>query len=131
MRQNRRADSKPEVAVRSILHRRGRRFRKHLPIRTPHRLVRPDIVFPRHRLAVFIDGCFWHCCPAHGNQPDVNTNYWRPKLARNVERDRQVDRALAEEGWDVVRAWEHEDPHVVADRVEGLLIDPDLGCGEY
>jgi DNA mismatch endonuclease (patch repair protein) len=121
MRRNRRTDSGPEARVRSILHRRGYRFRKHSAIRTPERLIRPDIVFARARLAVFVDGCFWHCCPVHGNQPRANTAYWRPKLERNVARDRAVDRALANAGWTVIRAWEHEAPDRVADRVEAGL----------
>jgi len=121
MRRNRRTDSGPEAKARSVLHSRGHRFRKHAAIRTPQRLIRPDIVFSRARLAVFVDGCFWHCCPEHGNQPRANTAYWGPKLERNVARDREVDRALSDAGWTVVRAWEHEDPGQVADRVEAAL----------
>jgi DNA mismatch endonuclease (patch repair protein) len=82
------------------------------------RLVRPDIVFTRARLAIFVDGCFWHCCPQHGNVPRTNTDYWRPKLARNVTRDRVVSEALEAAGWRVLRAWEHEQTEHVADRVE-------------
>lgn len=116
MRRNR-TDSGPELRLRSVLHRDGYRFRTHLAIRTPERLVRPDIVFTRARLAVFVDGCFWHCCPIHGNQPKANTDYWRPKLERNVVRDRAVDQALTDAGWSVLRAWEHEDPEAAAKRV--------------
>ena len=121
MRRNRRTDSDPEARVRSELHRRGLRFRKQLPIRTPERVVRSDITFTRARLAVFIDGCFWHCCPIHGNQPKANTAYWGPKLARNVERDREVDLALTSAGWTVLRAWEHEPADEVAERIEEAL----------
>ena len=121
MRRNRRTDSAAEAAVRSALHRRGHRFRKQLPIRTAERVVRPDIVFARAGVAVFIDGCFWHCCPTHGSQPKANTAYWDPKLRRNVARDRAVDRALADAGWTVLRAWEHEDADAVAARVEEAL----------
>lgn len=121
MRRNRRTDSGPEARVRSELHRRGLRFRKQLPIRTLERVVRPDITFTRARLAVFIDGCFWHSCPIHGNQPKANTSYWGPKLARNIERDRQVDLALTGAGWTVLRAWEHEPADEVADRIEKAL----------
>jgi DNA mismatch endonuclease (patch repair protein) len=121
MRRNRRVDSGPEARVRSILHSRGRRFRKHAPIRTDERLIRPDIVFTRARVAVFVDGCFWHRCPVHGNEPRLNTAYWGPKLERNVARDRAVDAALAGAGWTVIRAWEHEQPETVADRVERAL----------
>lgn len=109
--------------MRSALHRRGLRFRKNLPVRASGRVVRPDIVFTRAGLAVFVDGCFWHACPMHATQPRVNSQYWRPKLARNVARDRAVDEALAEAGWHVLRAWEHEDPLAVADRVEVALAE--------
>ena len=118
MRRNPRRDTRPEVELRSELHRRGLRFRKDFPLRVPERVVRPDIAFPRARLAVFVDGCFWHACPIHGNQPRTNTDYWRPKLARNVARDRAVDAALDAAGWGVLRAWEHEPVTSVAARVE-------------
>jgi DNA mismatch endonuclease (patch repair protein) len=121
MRRNPRRDTRPEVALRSELHRRGLRFRKDLPLRAPGRVVRPDVAFTRARVAIFVDGCFWHVCPVHGNQPRVNTDYWRPKLARNVARDRAVDSALQAAGWRVLRAWEHEPPASVADRVEAML----------
>lgn len=129
MRRNRKTDSKPEKALRSILHRQGYRFRKNYPIRTPERLVRPDIVFPRARLAVFVDGCFWHCCPIHGNEPRANVPYWKPKLRRNVERDCAVNRALREAGWTVLRAWEHEDPYTVAARIAAELAEPNSSGG--
>jgi DNA mismatch endonuclease (patch repair protein) len=109
MRANRRSDTKPELALRSALHRQGYRFRK------DHRLdlgdgarVRPDIAFTARKVAVFVDGCFWHVCPEHGRDPAVNEWYWAPKLRRNVERDRAADAALAAAGWQVVRVWEHE-----------------------
>jgi DNA mismatch endonuclease (patch repair protein) len=123
MRRNLKTESAPERAVRSTLHRQGHRFRKNHPVRTADRLVKPDIVFTRARLAVFIDGCFWHCCPIHGNQPRANNEYWGPKLRRNVVRDRAVDRSLADEGWSVLRAWEHEDPDRVATRVGRALAE--------
>lgn len=104
----RRTDTKPEIRLRSALHRSGFRFRKDLQIRTSARRARPDIVFTARKLAIFVDGCFWHCCPEHGRQPSVNTGYWSPKLQRNVERDRLTDAALRADGWRVVRLWEHE-----------------------
>lgn len=110
MRRNPRRDTAPEIALRRALHSRGMRFRKDHPIRTTERLVRPDVVFTRARVAVFIDGCFWHCCPVHGNVPRANTEYWVPKLARNAARDRDVNAALVAAGWTVVRGWEHEQP---------------------
>jgi len=110
----RRADTKPEVELRSALHRSGYRFRKDFSIYTSARRVRPDIVFTAKKIAVFIDGCFWHCCPEHGRRPAVNSRYWSPKLERNVERDRLADAALHDDGWTVVRIWEHE---AIADAV--------------
>lgn len=121
MRGNRRVDTKPEVAVRSVLQRRGLRFRKDYPLRINGRLTRPDIVFTRNRLAVYIDGCFWHRCPDHGTQPRVNTAYWESKLRRNVERDREVDGALEASGWTVMRIWEHVEPSRAADEVMRVL----------
>lgn len=115
---NRRTGTKPEVAVRSLLHRHGVRFRKDHPIRAAGRLVRPDIALTRAKVAVFIDGCFWHACPDHGRQPKANPAYWAPKLAANVERDRRVTAALEAEGWTVLRFWEHEDRVDVAERIE-------------
>lgn len=121
MRRNLRRDTKPEIAVRSALHAQGLRFRKDLPLRLSTRVVRPDIVFTKARVALFVDGCFWHRCPQHGNQPQANSDYWGPKLDRNVARDRLVDQALAREGWLVIRAWEHEPADEVAGRVARAL----------
>jgi DNA mismatch endonuclease (patch repair protein) len=83
--------------------------------------VRPDIVFTARKVAVFVDGCFWHVCPEHGRQPTTNDWYWAPKLRRNVERDRLADQALHAAGWDVVRAWEHEPTEEAARRVDQVL----------
>lgn len=107
MRGNRRADTKPETALRSALHARGYRYRKDFRLDLPLRRVRPDIAFTSRRVAVFVDGCFWHACPEHGSAPKSNEWYWSPKLARNVERDRAADAALEHAGWTVVRLWEH------------------------
>src|SRR5687768_8666779 len=94
MRANRKSDTRPETRLRSALHARGLRFRKHLPIDAAGLRVRPDIVFPRVRLAVFVDGCFWHSCPIHGTNPRGNSSYWSPKLKSNVRRDALVDERL-------------------------------------
>ena len=83
--------------------------------------IRPDIVFTRVRVAVFVDGCFWHRCPEHGSSPKTNSGWWRQKLDTNVERDRATDTALAEAGWTVIRIWEHEDTCTAADRVEATV----------
>lgn len=117
----RRSDTKPEVALRSLLHRRGRRFRKDYRLDLPDARVRPDLVFTRSRVAVFVDGCFWHVCPTHGREPTHNEWYWTPKLRRNVERDRIADAALTKAGWRVVRVWEHVPVHEAASAVEEAL----------
>jgi DNA mismatch endonuclease, patch repair protein len=109
MRANRRTDTKPELALRRALHRQGYRFRKDYRLDLADgKRVRPDIAFTARRVAVFVDGCFWHACPEHGSKPAANVWYWEPKLRRNVERDRAADAALAAAGWNVVRVWEHE-----------------------
>jgi DNA mismatch endonuclease (patch repair protein) len=109
MRANRRTDTKPELALRRALHKLGYRYRKdyRLDLESGRR-VRPDIAFTARRVAVFMDGCFWHACPQHGRNPAVNDWYWTPKLRRNVERDRAADETLTAAGWQVVRIWEHE-----------------------
>lgn len=104
----RRTDTRPELALRSALHRAGLRFRKDLRIDLADIRVRPDIAFTRARVAVFIDGCFWHSCPEHGGVPRSNREFWTAKLAGNLERDRRQDSALAAAGWTVVRIWEHQ-----------------------
>jgi DNA mismatch endonuclease (patch repair protein) len=115
---NRRTGTKPEVRLRSALHRRGHRFRKDHLLRAGTVRVRPDVVFTRQRLVVFVDGCFWHGCPEHQHLPRSNRDYWVPKLAANVERDRRVDAALTEAGWAVLRLWEHVDVDTAVDLVE-------------
>lgn len=117
MRGNRRRDTRPERSVRSLLHARGLRFRVDYPVVAGDVRVRPDAAFPRLRIAIFVDGCFWHSCPIHGNQPDHNRAYWASKLLRNAERDRRVTTALYRDGWLVIRAWEHESPDAVVDRI--------------
>ncbi len=125
MQGNRRRDTRPEKRVRSALFALGLRFRVDHPIRVPAqgRPIRPDVVFPRAKLALFIDGCFWHGCPEHGTSPRRNSQYWNAKLQLNVERDRRYDAALREGGWTVVRVWEHDEPEVAAARVAALLAE--------
>jgi len=107
MQANRRRDTKPEVALRSALHRAGLRYRCDLRLQLPGGRVRPDIVFTRKKVAVFVDGCFWHSCPIHGSRPSVNQSYWSRKLARNIERDARDTILLQDAGWTVIRIWEH------------------------
>jgi DNA mismatch endonuclease (patch repair protein) len=120
MQSNRPRDTALEVSVRSALHREGLRFRKH---------VRPvlglactvDVVFPREKLALFIDGCYWHACPEHASYPRTNAEWWRAKLEGTRERDRRNAAALSEAGWHVLRVWEHEDVATVGAKVRATL----------
>ncbi|MFI6566822.1 very short patch repair endonuclease [Streptomyces sp. NPDC050534] len=116
-----RRDTKPERTIRSMLHAAGKRYRVDLRLQLEGAKPRPDIVFTRARVAVFVDGCFWHCCPEHGRKPGVNGGYWGPKLERNVARDRAANEALTAAGWTVVRVWEHEVPEEAVERILGVL----------
>lgn len=99
----------------------GLRYRVHVPP-LPSLRRKADIVFPRARVAVFIDGCFWHGCPEHGRRRhEVNEWYWPEKIARNQRRDADTNARLREAGWTVVRIWEHEPAHVAAERVAGVV----------
>nr|VFJ88185.1 MAG: T/G mismatch-specific endonuclease [Candidatus Kentron sp. H]VFJ90197.1 MAG: T/G mismatch-specific endonuclease [Candidatus Kentron sp. H]VFJ96564.1 MAG: T/G mismatch-specific endonuclease [Candidatus Kentron sp. H] len=96
-------DTKPELLLRKALWARGARYRLHAGLPG-----KPDLVFPGKRLAVFVDGCFWHGCPIHGGIPATNRAFWEKKLGDNVARDRRMDAKLAEMGWRVLRIWAHE-----------------------
>lgn len=105
---NRSRDTKPELIVRRYLHGSGLRYRVHVrPIADWNR--RADIVFPKAKIAVFVNGCFWHGCPRHFTAPKTNENYWTPKIKRNKERDAETFARLKSEGWLVIPIWEHED----------------------
>ncbi len=120
MQANRSRDTSPEMEIRRRLHALGLRYRVDArPL--PELRRRADVVFRPARVAVFVDGCFWHSCPDHGTVPRTNADYWLPKLARNVERDRDTDRALRAAGWRVVRVWEHHDPDAAARRIAGAV----------
>ena len=122
MRSNRRTDTRPEVSLRSLLHRSGLRFRKDYPIRMPNgKVAHADIAFTQPKVAVFVDGCFWHSCPEHGTIPKSNQEYWVPKLEENVDRDRATDRGLRAAGWKVLRFWEHVDPEAATIAVRSAL----------
>ena len=121
MRANRRRDTKPELLLRSALHRRGWRFRVDAPVDLSGRKVRPDIVFTKRRVAVFIDGCFWHSCPEHGQVPKTNVPYWESKLNSNQARDLADTHALERNGWKVVRVWEHDHIDDAVDAVKLAL----------
>jgi DNA mismatch endonuclease (patch repair protein) len=107
-------DTGPELRLRSLLHRAGLRFAvdARLPIAGVRR--KADAVFPGQRVAVFMDGCFWHGCPIHSRQVKVNASYWNPKIKRNAERDADTDRRLREAGWLPIRVWEHETKDPIA-----------------
>lgn len=96
-------DTRPEIALRTALWSLGLRYRLHYPIPG-----RPDVVFPRQRLAVFVDGCFWHGCPKHSTKPKTNSAFWMDKLEKNVARDRRNEHDLVEQGWTFVQFWEHQ-----------------------
>lgn len=121
MQANRRRDTGPERALRSALHAAGYRYRCDLRLDLDDVRVRPDIVFTRRKVAVFVDGCFWHSCPKHGRQPTVNSEYWAPKLQSNQERDVRNTDALGRAGWVVVRVWEHEPVAEALDKVTTAL----------
>lgn len=109
-------DTAPEMKIRSRLHAMGFRYRVD---RRPERDVntRADIVFGPAKVAVYVDGCFWHGCPEHGSLPRANRERWRAKLRRTGERDREVTARLERSGWRVIRIWEHEDPAKAAARI--------------
>lgn len=96
-------NTKPEVALRKALWSMGFRYRIHFPLPG-----KPDIVFSRQRIAIFVDGCFWHRCHEHFTPPESNSEFWAKKIDANVERDCKVNRALEGQGWTVLRYWEHE-----------------------
>ncbi|TQJ13074.1 T/G mismatch-specific endonuclease [Yimella lutea] len=106
MSRQRRRDTQPEVLLRRALHRRGHRFRVDTALPGMSRR-RSDILFTKKRVAVFVDGCFWHSCPEHATFPRNNEQWWQDKLRRNVERDRETDTHLRSLGWTPVRVWEH------------------------
>lgn len=114
MRKMPRRDTKPELALRKELYRRGIRYRVNLG-GVPGR---PDTALTRAKIAVFVDGCFWHACPVHGTLPKNNRDWWQAKLTRNVERDKEKDAALVELGWIPLHYWEHDDIDEVADEIE-------------
>lgn len=121
MQGNRSRDTSPEVAVRKLLHSAGLRYRvDYRP--EPSLRRKADIVFTRQRVAVFIDGCYWHACPEHGTRARTNADYWSAKLKRNVARDADTTSRLETAGWVVMRFWEHEDPTTVAAGISEALL---------
>jgi len=122
MSKQRSRDTEIEVALRRELHRLGLRYRVHQrPVRAVRREA--DVVFGPAKVAVFVDGCFWHGCPEHGTWPKRNGEFWRAKIEGNRARDANTDRVLDEAGWLAVRVWEHEDPAVAASRVREAVLE--------
>ena len=122
MKRVKQKNSGAEVALRSAFHAAGLRFRLHRRVEK----IGVDIVFPSARIAVLVDGCFWHGCPAHATYPKTNTSYWLPKLEDNKERDRRQTARLNEAGWTVIRVWEHE-CRPVDSRIVARVLD---ACGQ-
>ncbi|MEU6528571.1 very short patch repair endonuclease [Streptomyces sp. NPDC046928] len=113
-------DTAAELAVRRLLHAAGLRYRVEYPVPGMARR-RIDIAFTSVKVAVLIDGCFWHGCPAHATQPKSNAEWWRQKLDRNMARDAETTAHLTAAGWEVLRFWEHEPPTDVAVRVAATV----------
>ncbi|MBB6075891.1 DNA mismatch endonuclease (patch repair protein) [Streptomyces paradoxus] len=113
-------DTAVELAVRRLLHAAGLRYRVEYPVPgLPRRRI--DVAFPRAKVAVLIDGCFWHGCPQHATRPKANAEWWRTKLERNMARDRETTERLLAAGWTVLRFWEHEAPEGVAVQVAAAV----------
>jgi DNA mismatch endonuclease (patch repair protein) len=120
MRGNRRRDTLPELAVRRAVHALGLRYRVDArPLPDLNR--RADLVFTRAKVAVFVDGCYWHGCPEHGTVAQTNADYWERKIRRNRERDQETDILLADHGWMSLRIWEHEQVVVAAERIRAAV----------
>lgn len=97
-------DSKIEIALRKELWKEGYRYRKN----STKYFGKPDIVLPKYKTVIFVDSCFWHGCKKHGSMPATRTDFWKKKIARNKERDKEVNRHYKKEGWQVIRVWEHK-----------------------
>jgi DNA mismatch endonuclease, patch repair protein len=117
-------NTKPEIALRKALWAKGLRFRKYFG------KEKIDIAFPKTKIAIFLDGCFWHSCPIHSHLPKSNKEYWTPKLKKNVERDKAKNKQLESEGWIVLRFWEHElnNCEEIIKRIESEIEDRSVKC---
>lgn len=120
----------PEMAVRKLLYAAGLRYRLHVKVPgMPRRTI--DIAFPGSKVAVFLDGCFWHGCPEHATHPKANAEWWRTKLQKNMVRDRETTDHLRADGWTVLRFWEHESPEAIArtvSRIRDAVRNPPPAC---
>jgi len=121
MRANRPRDTKPELALRSAVHALGLRYRVNVrPIAEIRRTA--DLAFPKEKVAVFLDGCFWHGCPDHYRPSSRNRDFWSRKIKANQERDAETHKLLTAAGWTVIRVWEHEQPREAARRVADIVL---------
>lgn len=121
-------DTDPELMFRRALFKRGRRFRVHFPVRGVGKV---DVAFPRQRVAIQIDGCFWHGCPSHAVRPKTNSAFWYRKVEGNRARDQRQDEALRSSGWVVLRFWEHDievQLEEALDKVDLALISRPVGA---
>ncbi|MFJ7771462.1 very short patch repair endonuclease [Streptomyces sp. NPDC097107] len=125
-------DTKPEILIRRLVHATGLRYR--VAARPEPDLRRTaDMVFRSAKVAVFVDGCYWHGCPEHYVPPKTNSGYWSEKVVRNVKRDRDTDERLREAGWLVLRFWEHEPSDACADKIAVTVLTRRTGgaaCGD-
>lgn len=123
MRANKGRDTRPELALRSAVHALGMRYRVGIrPVPQVRRTA--DIVFTKAKVAVFLDGCFWHGCTEHHRPAKKNSEFWEAKINGNIIRDADTDARLREAGWRVVRVWEHESPETAAERIKSIIRGP-------
>ncbi|WP_184987610.1 very short patch repair endonuclease [Sphaerisporangium rubeum] len=127
MSKQRRRDTGPEVSIRKLLHASGLRYRVAWSIPGMKRRS-IDIAFTRAKVAIFVDGCFWHSCPEHATRPAVNDTWWSEKLAKNVARDMATNEHLKQAGWRVIRIWEHEDPSRAVERIVEAVTRAQAEC---
>lgn len=125
MERQARKDTKPELELRRRLFAAGLRYRVNVPAPGLHRRS-IDIAFPRAKVAIFVDGCFWHGCSEHGVSPKNNAAWWSAKIRGNQARDAETVRHMEALGWDAMRVWEHEDPGLVTRRVLDAVKGPKL-----
>lgn len=120
MQSVRQKNTSAESALRRELHARGLRYRIHVPVLSKPRRI-ADVAFTGLRVAVFVDGCFWHGCPVHATWPKQNAEFWRAKIEANIARDSDTDERLRADGWMVIRIWAHEEPEVAAERIARII----------
>lgn len=121
MKAVRRKGTKAELELRAALIELGLDFEINRPP-CPGLRREADILFPQERIAVFVDGCFWHGCPIHGTMAKANAQFWKEKIERNKRRDADTNQRLREKGWCVVRVWEHVPPKIAAERIRDIVM---------